>query len=87
MSATEFSLQRVLCLAVEKLFINLGEAAYRVDTHRTQQLPEIPWRKVIGLRNILAHGYEQVTHEILFKTIADDLPALEMAVRRALTSV
>ncbi|WP_082836538.1 HepT-like ribonuclease domain-containing protein [Acidovorax sp. GW101-3H11] len=47
-------------------------------------MPDIPWRKVIGLRNILAHGYEQVAHEILFKTIADDLPALETAVLRAL---
>jgi uncharacterized protein with HEPN domain len=84
LTATEFSQQRVLCLAVEKLFINLGEAAYRVDSHRTQQMPEIPWRKVIGLRNILAHGYEQVAHEILFKTIANDLPGLETALLRAL---
>ena len=84
LSAAEFAQHRVLCLAVEKLFINLGEAAYRVDTSRAQQMPDIPWRKVIGLRNILAHGYEQVAHEILFKTIADDLPALETAVLRAL---
>ena len=66
------------------MFINLGEAAYRVDTSRAQQMPDIPWRKVIGLRHILAHGYEQVAHEILFKTIADDLPTLEAAVLRAL---
>ncbi|MBN9340217.1 MAG: DUF86 domain-containing protein [Comamonadaceae bacterium] len=49
-------------------------------------MPDIPWRKVIGLRNILAHGYEQVAHEILFKTITDDLPALEAALRHALAA-
>lgn len=75
-----FTSNRVLCLAVEKLFINLGEAAYRVDSESASQWPGIPWRRVIGLRNILAHGYEQVAHEILFKTITDDLPTLEMAI-------
>ncbi|MBS0293268.1 MAG: DUF86 domain-containing protein [Proteobacteria bacterium] len=84
LTAEEFAQQRILCLAVEKLFINLGEAAYRVDAQRAQQIPDIPWRRVIGLRNILAHGYEQVAHEILFKTITDDLPALEVALQHAL---
>jgi len=84
LTAEEFAQQRILCLAVEKLFINLGEAAYRVDAQRAQQIPDIPWRRVIGLRNILAHGYEQVAHEILFKTISDDLPALEVALQHAL---
>ena len=32
----------VLCLAVEKLFINLGEAAYRVDSESASQWPDIP---------------------------------------------
>ncbi|WP_421561357.1 DUF86 domain-containing protein [Paracidovorax sp. MALMAid1276] len=81
-----FEAQRVLCLAVEKLFINLGEAAYRVDAATAARLPEIPWRQVIGLRNILAHGYEHVAHEVLFKTIRDDLPALELAVTEALNN-
>lgn len=79
-----FTAHRVLCLAVEKLFINLGEAAYRVDSKFASQWPGIPWRRVIGLRNILAHGYEQIAHEILLKTITDDLPALERAITQAL---
>ena len=84
LNAEEFARQRVLCLAVEKLFINLGEAACRIDAQRAGHLPDIPWRKVIGLRNILAHGYEQVAHEILFNTITAELPALEAALLRAL---
>lgn len=68
---------RVLCLAAEKLFINLGEAAFRIGGEGPQRWPRLPWRQVIGLRNVLAHGYEQVAHEVLYKTIRDDLPALE----------
>ncbi|MFT3779326.1 MAG: DUF86 domain-containing protein [Ottowia sp.] len=82
----EFARQRILCLATEKLFINLGEAACRIDARRAGQMPDIPWRKITGLRNILAHGYEQVAHDILFKTITDELPALEAALQRALAT-
>lgn len=87
MNAAEFARQRVLCLAVEKLFINLGETATRVDAERARQMAGIPWRRVIGLRNILTHGYEQVAHEILFKTITDDLPALEDSLQTLLRDI
>ena len=36
----------------------------------------VPQTRVIGLRNILAHGYEQIEHEVLYKAVVDDLPAL-----------
>ena len=79
-----FTRQRILCLAVEKLFINLGEAAYRMDAASHSRWPAIPWRRVIGLRNILAHGYEQVAHEVLWRTILEDLPGLEQVLLDAL---
>lgn len=75
----EFLADRVLCLAVEKLFINLGEAAKRIDPAQTARIPSVPWARVIGLRNILAHGYEQIEHEVLYKAVVDDLPALAAA--------
>jgi len=79
----EFASQRVLCLAVEKLFLNLGEAAVRVGD-ASAQFPQIPWRRIIGLKNILAHGYEQVAHEILYQTIVTELPPLAENLRTVL---
>lgn len=83
----QFTANRVLCLAVEKLFINIGEAARRVAPQVQAAHPAIPWSRVIGLRNILAHGYEQVEHEVLYKSIRDDLPALEQSLRKALEAL
>jgi uncharacterized protein with HEPN domain len=80
---SSFAKQRVLCLAVEKLFLNLGEAAVRAGP-ASAEFPEIPWRRIIGLRNILAHGYEQVAHEILYQTILTELPPLAENLRIAL---
>ena len=84
MPVSAFVANRVLCLAVEKLFINLGEAASRVGND-SLEMPAIPWRRVIGLRNILAHGYEQVAHEILYQTVVHELPALEASLQQHLS--
>ena len=82
LSLADFSKNRVLCLAVEKLFINLGEAAYRLGEEASKTIPGMPWRQIIGLRNILAHGYDQVAVEVLFNTIINDLPAVESSLRQ-----
>jgi uncharacterized protein with HEPN domain len=78
---------RVLTLAVEKLFINLGEAATRLEEPQRAKFPHVPWRQIIGLRNILAHGYEQVDHETLYRTVTSDLAAVELALVEALALV
>jgi uncharacterized protein with HEPN domain len=72
---------RVLNLAFEKLFINLGEAANRIDPSQRAAIDGVPWRQIIGLRNILAHGYEQIEHESLYRTAAQDLQPVEAALR------
>ncbi len=86
MRVGQFTGQRVLCLAVEKLFINLGEAATGIGDD-VQRFPDIPWRRIIGLRNILAHGYEQVSHEIPYETIVQALPSLEELLSASLQSL
>jgi uncharacterized protein with HEPN domain len=72
---------RVFNLAFEKLFINLGEAANRIDPAERAAIADVPWRQIIGLRNILAHGYEQIEHESLYRTAAQDLQPVEAALR------
>ena len=76
--------QRVLNLAIEKLFINLGEAAQRIAETERARIPDVPWRQIIGLRNILAHGYEQIEHASLHRTVHEELAAVEFAQSAAL---
>lgn len=72
---------------MEKLFIHLGEAAQRLSEAQRLQVPGVPWRQIIGLRNILAHGYEQVDHETLYRTVTADLGAVETSLCAALAHV
>ncbi len=67
---------RVLLRAVERGFEIIGEAARRVSPAYMSSHPEIPWRKIIGQRNILAHEYGQVDHALLYNSAVEDVPAL-----------
>ncbi|WP_139556159.1 HepT-like ribonuclease domain-containing protein [Methylotetracoccus oryzae] len=67
---------RVIRLAVERSVEIVGEAARHVSQATRAAYPEIPWRQIVGLRNILAHEYGHIDHARLFETVIRDLPEL-----------
>ena len=54
----------------------VGEAAARVTHGGQAKYPSIPWQQIVGMRNRLIHGYDQVDLDILWDTIEVDLPPL-----------
>jgi uncharacterized protein with HEPN domain len=54
----------------------LGESAARVTDRGREQLPGIPWRALVGMRNQLVHGYWSIDRDELWRTISVDLPGL-----------
>jgi uncharacterized protein with HEPN domain len=62
--------------ALERTLEVLGEAASRVSAPLRAAYPEVPWTKIIGQRNVIAHGYAVIDHGRLFETVTDDLPPL-----------
>lgn len=71
-----FLADRVMVRAIERTVEILGESARRVSTTYAENHSEIPWREIIGQRNILAHEYGQIDHELLYKTATEDIPDL-----------
>ena len=67
---------RMLLRAIERSIEIIGEAARRVSVSYQNAHPEIPWRMIIGQRNILAHEYGQIDHALLYKTAVEDIPEL-----------
>lgn len=67
---------RKLNLALVRLVEIVGEAANRVSKASHVQYPNIPWPRVIGMRNRLVHGYDDVDFDILWETVQLDLPPL-----------
>ncbi|MBF0457475.1 MAG: DUF86 domain-containing protein [Nitrospirae bacterium] len=48
--------------------------------------PEIPWRKVADIGNILRHNYENISSPLMWKLAKNDLPALEKVCREELAA-
>ena len=48
------------------------------------QLKEIPWRNIYGLRNRIVHGYGGINPQILIETIKEDIPSLKEMIETAL---
>lgn len=71
-----FIADRKLCLAVERCIEIVGEAAGHISKAFCTQHPEIPWRMIIGMRNILAHDYGQIEYEIIYGTVTKSVPPL-----------
>lgn len=77
----------VLQRAVERCLEIIGETARRISQEGQEALVDIPWREIIGQRNILAHEYGQIDHELLFKTVGEDIPKLVHDLEKALPPI
>jgi hypothetical protein len=60
----------------------IGEAARNMPQDVKGSHPEVPWDEIIGMRNKIAHEYFGIDHQIIWKTIQDDLPILLRQINR-----
>jgi len=75
---------RMLALSLVKEIEIIGEAANQIAKTAREELPEIPWADIIGMRNRLVHAYFDINLEILWQTVEQDLPPLIRALERVL---
>lgn len=62
----------------------IGEAAARISGELRGEHPEIEWRTVVGLRNVVVHEYFSLSWPIIWVTVTHDLPELDRRVRSIL---
>ena len=67
---------RMLRGAVECHLEIIGEAANRVSLYFQEKHPEIPWRRIIAQRNVIAHEYGEIKHELIWKVATVHVPEL-----------
>jgi uncharacterized protein with HEPN domain len=84
LSLDEFCKDTKTLRAVTMDFIIIGEAAKHVPVKVRRSYPQIPWSKIVGMRNILTHEYPETKAEILWKTAKKRLPALKQVIQEIL---
>jgi len=73
--------------AVAMRLLEIGEAVKSLSPELTVSEPEIPWSRIAGMRDFLAHHYFATSPEIVQAVIDKDLPPLSDAVARLRASL
>ena len=55
----------------------IGEASRSIPPETRSKYPDIPWGRMVGLRNIVSHGYFGIDLLIIWQIVATNLPEVE----------
>jgi uncharacterized protein with HEPN domain len=72
----DLDIDRKLNLSLIQLLEIIGEAARGITTEFRQEHPELPWKRMVGMRDRLIHGYFDINLDVLWETTKNDLPPL-----------
>ena len=75
-SFAEFDRDWASPLAISKCLEIIGEATKKLSLDLRDSHPEVPWRRMAGLREILVHQYNDVSNQRVFNIVKKDLPVL-----------
>lgn len=75
-SRTDLDTDRKLNLSLVRLLEIIGEAARGISEEFRQTHSDLPWNKMIGMRDRLIHGYFDVNLDVVWETVTKDIPLL-----------
>ena len=81
----QFIANRMMVDAVVRQLEIIGEATSKLSKDFRKENPEIPFRDIIDMRNVLIHDYAGVDTLVVWETCKNDLPPLKKAVKKSLS--
>ena len=55
----------------------IGEATKRISDQVRQSYPDVPWKQMAGMRDVLIHDYLRINLKRVWQTVEQDLPILK----------
>ncbi|MCL2200771.1 MAG: DUF86 domain-containing protein [Oscillospiraceae bacterium] len=72
----DFASNRLYRKAVVMSILNIGELTKQLPQEFKNKHPEIPWKQIAGMRDIAAHGYNEMDDDIIWDVVKYSLPEL-----------
>jgi len=60
----------------------MGESTKRLPDEWKSAHPEIPWRKIVGFRNVVVHDYLEIDIPAVWEVVEHDLPDLKRVIEQ-----
>jgi len=79
-----FSSDRKTENAVIRSLEVMGEAAAKIPDTIREKYPDIPWKRMVGMRNKLIHNYFGVDSDIVWAVSTEEIPPLKVHIKRLL---
>lgn len=73
--------------AVLHQFSVIGEAASRLPRTMRTRYPDVPWKLIIGMRNIIIHDYSEIKMPRIWEVVEQDLPPLRKTIETMLQEI
>ncbi len=79
---SDLDVDRQLALSLVKDIEIVGEAATQITESTRMELVDIPWDRIVAMRNRLIHAYFSINLDIVWQTVQEDLPGLIIKLER-----